>query len=291
MLVQHSALSMSVFLLSTTLDLGEDFRIQEQTSTELVHCICSSTYLSIINMQQPCSSCLARRIWGMKGTRSYGVVPKPPPKAKSTEMTVRRSPRARFGLSNPSTSKERVDQRPHSDPRMTGETGKIEKIEQSTRTSGTRGARRSRLAGFLDEDGTSMPVKAREYSPRTPNATTSGASRKGHPTRTDDRRPLSGSPNTSGYVRRPLYRPSRNSAAEVVKTRRSTREPLDTSTQSSHSEDPSSSRRKVSDLSSQYISRLMISVTSNPCITIRQSKHSTVPRPHQIQSYDIEIPT
>jgi hypothetical protein len=240
-------------------------------------------------MQQPCSSCLARRIWGMKGMRSYGVVPKPPPKAKSTETTVRRSPRARFGLLNPSTSDARVDQRPHSDPRMTGETSRA---EQSSRASGTRGARRSRLAGFLDENGTSTPIKPREYSPRTPNATTtSEASRKGHPTRNDDRKPLSGNYNTSGHVRRPLYPPSRNSAAEVVKTRQSTREPMYPSTQPSHSEEASSSRRKVSGLSVQPISRLMISITSNLSITTQQSKHSTVPRPHQLQSYDIEIPS
>jgi hypothetical protein len=271
---------------------SEDFGNQEQTSTELVHCICSSTYLGITNMQQPCSSCLARRIWGMKGTRSYGVVPKPPPKAKSTEMTVRRSPRARFGLSNPSTSNERVDQRPHSVPRTTGETSRTERAELSSRASGTRGARRSRLAGFLDEDGTTTIKKPREYSPRTPIATTtSEASRKGRLTRNDDRQSLSGNHNTSGHVRRPLYPPSRNSAAEVVKTRQSTREPLDTSTQSSYSEEPSSSRRKVSALSSQTISRLMISIISNPSITIQQSKHSTVPRPHQLRSYGTEIPT
>ena len=230
--------------------LSEDFGNQEQTSTELVHCICTSTYFGITNMQQPCSSCLARRIWGMKGTRSYGVVPKPPPKAKSTEMTVRRSPRARFGLSNPSASNERVDQRPHSDPQMTGETSRAERAELSSRASGTRGARRSRLAGFLDEDGTSTPIKPREYSPKTSyGTTTSEAFRKGHPTRNDERKPLSGNYNTSGDVRRPLYPPSRNSAAEVVKTRQSTREPLDTSAQPYYSEEPSFSRRKVSSLS------------------------------------------
>jgi hypothetical protein len=243
-------------------------------------------------MQQQCSSCLARRIWGMKGTRSYGVVPKPPPKAKSTETTVRRSPRARFGLSNPSASDERVDQRSHSDPRVNGETSSTERVEQSSRASGTRGARRSRLDGFLDEGGTSTSIKPREYSPRTPNATTTPeAYRKGQLTRNDERKSLSGNYNTSGYVRRPLYPPSRNSAAEVVKTRQSTRGPLDTSTQPSHSEEPSSSRRKVSGISAQAISRLMISITSNPSTTTLQSKHFTVPRPHQLQLYDIEIPT
>jgi len=253
-LVQHSALSMSVSVEHDT-DAGEDFGNQEQTSTELVHCICSSTYFGITNMQQSCSSCLARRIWGTKGTRSYGVVPKPPPKAKPTEATVRRSPKARFGLSNPSTSNERVDQRPHSDPRMTEETSRADKAEQSSRPTKTRGARRSRLAGFLDADGTSTPIKSREYSPRSPNATmTSEAFWKGHPTRNDGRQSLSGNYNTSGNVRRPLYPPTRNSAAEVVKTRQSTRESLDTSTLPSHSEGPSSSRRKVSGLSEQPIS-------------------------------------
>jgi hypothetical protein len=243
-------------------------------------------------MQQPCSSCLARRIWGMRGTRSYGVVPKPPPKAKSTETTVRRSPRARFGLSNPSASDARVDQRPHSDPRMNGETSRTEGLEQSSRAAGTRGARRSRLAGFLDEDGISTPIKPREYSPRTPNATTtSEASRKGHPTRNDDRKPLSGNYNTSGHVRRSLYPPRDSTSMETARTRQSTREPLYPSTQPSHSEEPSSSRRKVSSLSVQPISRLMISITSNPSTTIQQSKHSTVPRPHQLQSYGTEIPS
>jgi hypothetical protein len=187
----------------------------------------------------------------MKGTRSYGVVSKPPPKAKSTETTVRRSPRARFGLSNPSAGDVRVDQRPHSDdPPMNGETSRTERVEQSSRASGTRGARRSRLAGFLDENGTSTSTKPREYSPKTSyGTTTSEAFRKGYPTRNDDRQSLSGNYNTSGYVRRPLYPPSRNSVAEVVKTRQSTREPLDTSAQPYYSEEPSFSRRKVSSLS------------------------------------------
>jgi len=289
--VQHSALSMSLSVEHDT-DAGEDFGNQEQTSTELVHCICSSTYFGITNMQQSCSSCLVRRIWGMKGTRSYGVVPKPPSKAKPTEATVRRSPRARFGLSNPSTSNERVDQRPHSDPRMTEGTSRADKAEQSSRPTETRGARRSRLAGFLDEDGTSTPIKLREYSPRTTNATmTSEASRKGHPTRNDGRQTLSGNAHTSGYVRRPLYPSTRNSASEVAKTRQSTRESLDTSTLPSHSAEPSSSRRNVSSRSEQPIYRLMISITLNPSITTRQYKHFTVPQHPQIQSYDIEIPT
>ena len=290
-LIQHTAFSMSASAEHDT-DAGEDFEIQEQTSTELVHCICSSTYFGITNMQQSCSSCLARRIWGTKGTRSYGVVPKPPPKAKPTEATVRRSPKARFGLSNPSTSNERVDQQAHSDPRMTGETSRADKAEQSSRPTETRGARRSRLAGFLNEDGTSTPIKPREYSPRTPSATmTSEASRKGYPIRNDGRQSLSRNLDTSGNVRRPVYPPIRNSAAEVVKTRQSTREPLYPSTLPSHSAEPSSSRRKVSDLSNRSMFRLIISITSNPSITTRQSKHFTVPRPHQIQLYDIEIPT
>jgi hypothetical protein len=209
-------------------------------------------------MQQPCSSCLARRIWGMKGMRSYGVLPKPPPKAKSTETTIRRSPRARFGLSNPSTNNERVDQRPHSDPRRTGEHSRSDETEQSSRASGTRGARRSRLAGFLDEDGTSTPIIASEYPPRTSNGTTpSEASRTRHDTRTDDRRSSSGFPDTSNRSRRSLYPPRDSTSTETERTRQSTREPLYPSTQSSDSEEPSSSRRKVSSPMIYSVERLM----------------------------------
>jgi len=229
-------------------DQDESFEIQEQTSTELVHCIYSPSKLSIINMQQSCSSCLARRTWAVKGMRSYGVVPKPPPKTESTETIARRSPRARFGLSDPSASKERVDQRPHSDDRrMSGETARKEAAGQSSRVAGTRGARRSRLAGFLDEDGTSAPVKIREYPPKTSyGTTTSEASRKDESTRKHGLHASSSKPDNSVNVRRSLYPPSRSSTMEAVKTRQPTREPLYPSSQFSYSEEPSFSRRKVS---------------------------------------------
>lgn len=214
----------------------EDFGIQEQTSTELVHCIYYSSQLNIINMQQSCSSCLARRTWVMRGIRSYGAVPKPPGKPHpSGETSVRKSPRARFGLSESSAGGERVN-RPQ---------GSTTNGETSKARSG--GSRRSRLAGFLDGDGTVTSNNAGEYTPRTPyGSTASEASRTKHSTRTDGSRSSLTNRETSMHGRKPLYPPPRNSTTEVSKPRQSIREPLYPSPQPSRSEEPSSSRRKVS---------------------------------------------
>jgi hypothetical protein len=186
-------------------------------------------------MQQPCSSCLARRTLGMKGMRSYGVVPKPPPKPKTNpaaEKTVRRSPKARSGLPN----NERVDQRYGAT--STGESSRAR----------PDGARRSRSAGFLDDEGTSTPIKAREYPPRTPLGTTTFEPlRATSTTGADDRNPTLEKRTWRGVTRRPLYEPRRDSTSnEAGRTGRSTRESFPPAAQPSHDNEASSSHRKVS---------------------------------------------
>lgn len=185
-------------------------------------------------MQQSCSSCLARRTLNTKGIRSYGVVPKPPPKPKpnpAAEKTVRRSPKARFGLPN----NERVDQR-----HGTKTTGKSSNPRPD-------GARRSRLAGYLDDDATSTPINVRD-SPRTPlGSMTSEPSKMKPTTRADDRYSTLEIPNWRGVSRRPLYPLPRDSTSiETGSTGRSTRESFPPAAQPSQDNETSSSRRKVS---------------------------------------------
>ena len=275
----RSSMSYSAFKvpqLSITLNQDEDFGIQEQTSTELVHCIYSSSESSIINMQQTCFSCLARRTLSIGAVRSYAAVPKRPhtPKARSSgETSVRRSPRARFGLSGPFASDHRVD-RPQ---------GSTTNGESSKARSG--GSRRSRLAGFLDEDGTSGRSKAVEDLSRTPNGTmTSEASRTKHFTRTDGSRPSLTNRNTSMHGREPLYPPPRNSTTEVSKPRQSFREPLYPSPQPSQSEGPSSSRRKVSH--PRYTHSNTNGLVSLQVPPPRYSNSSISPSLHPFKSYN-----
>jgi len=216
-------------------DWDEDFGIQEQTSTELVHCIYYSSQLSIINMQQPCSSCLARRTLSIGGIRTYGAVPKPLPRAKPAETTAPRPSRGRFGLSDPSASDERVN-RPHG----TTTNGENSKARSS-------GSRRSRLAGFLDDGGAPGPSRTMEDLSRTPKGTmTSGTFRTGRPTQTDSRRSSPSNLDTSVRGRKPLYPSHGSTPVDTGRTRQSIREPLYPSPQPSQSEEPSSSRKKVS---------------------------------------------
>jgi hypothetical protein len=207
---------------------SEDFGIQEQTSTELVHLYFHSAIISVLplssTMQRSCSRCLARHTsLGVGGTRSYGIVPKSNPPSKP-DRDVDTPPRPSYNRLNGPSSRSDSGRRHEGSNQGYG----MRAGEQSRFSKDGGSARRARVAGYLDN------VKSGESSstPITSKTTPEKSHKRIHPRNEDTThrydRPSRESRNqdptsvssTKQFMRKPLYPPPTTPEADSGPSRR-----------------------------------------------------------------------